>query len=146
MKSTLLFTFALFLTACSENSVQDLSETSHPSKAESVIAQVAIPTEALKNSTPSADTVAAATKDKAPINGHTIYLHKCASCHGKSGEKLALNKSQVISGWKKEQTVEALKGYQDGSYGSSMKAIMKGQVSALSDAQIQAVSEYIATL
>ena len=146
MKSTLLFTFALFLTACSDNTVHEKP------KAESVTQQVATPKQApviqtapVKQAAPL-KAVATVVKDETPVNGHTLYLQKCASCHGKNGEKPALNKSQIISGWNEEKTFKALKGYQDGSYGESMKAIMKGQVSTLSDEQMSAIAEYIATL
>lgn len=71
---------------------------------------------------------------------------KCASCHGATAEKAALNKSQIIKGWDAAKTEAALKGYKDGSYGGAMKGLMKGQVGAYSDADIAAVAAYIATL
>ncbi|MBU0720566.1 c-type cytochrome [bacterium] len=71
---------------------------------------------------------------------------KCASCHGANGEKKALNQSQVIAGWDAAKTEASLKGYKDGSYGGKMKGLMKGQVAAYSDADITAVSAYIAGL
>ena len=36
-----------------------------------------------------------------------------------------------------------MKGYKDGSYGGPMKGVMKGQVTKLSDADIQALAEQI---
>ena len=71
---------------------------------------------------------------------------KCVSCHGASAEKAALGKSQVIKGWDAAKTVEALKGYKAGTYGGPMKTVMKGQVAALSDADMQALGDYIAGL
>ena len=59
---------------------------------------------------------------------------------------MALNKSQIIAGWDAKKTTEVLKGYQDGSYGGSMKGIMKGQVSTLDDKEITLLSLYISTL
>ena len=76
--------------------------------------------------------------------GKALYL-KCAGCHGASAEKPALGKSQVIKGWSKEQLVEALNGYKDGTYGAVMKGVMKSQVSTMTQEDIEAVSEYIAT-
>ena len=67
----------------------------------------------------------------------------CAGCHGQKGEKKALGKSAVITGWSVEKTVAAMKGYKDGSYGGPMKGVMKGQVTRLSDADIQALAEKI---
>ncbi len=70
----------------------------------------------------------------------------CAGCHGANGEKPALGKSEVITGWEASKTVAALKGYKDGSYGKSMKGVMKGQVARLDDAQIDALAKYIESL
>ena len=67
----------------------------------------------------------------------------CAGCHGQKGEKKALGKSEVITGWAADKTVAALKGYKDGSYGGAMKGVMKGQVARLSDADIQALADQI---
>lgn len=76
-------------------------------------------------------------------DGAAVYK-KCASCHGANAEKPALGKSQVIAGWDVAKTVAALNGYKDGSYGGAMKGVMKGQVVSMSDADIQAVAEFIA--
>ncbi len=78
-------------------------------------------------------------------SGENIYK-VCATCHGQNGEKAALNKSQIIKGWSASKVANALHGYKADTYGSSMKGIMKGQASKLSDSDIQAVSEYISKL
>jgi len=70
----------------------------------------------------------------------------CAGCHGANFEKKALGKSKVVKDLTKADIEKALKGYKDGTYGGAMKALMKGQVSSLSDADIKALSEYIPTL
>lgn len=75
-------------------------------------------------------------------DGATVYK-KCIACHGVGAEKKALGKSAIIKGWETEKVVAALKGYKDGTYGGAMKGIMKGQVSALNDAQILEVAQYI---
>jgi len=75
-------------------------------------------------------------------DGATIFK-KCAACHGANGEKVALGKSKVIKDFSKDEIVTALKGFKDGTYGGSMKALMKGQVASLSDADIEAVAEFI---
>ena len=69
----------------------------------------------------------------------------CAGCHGQKGEKKALGKSQVIKGWSAEKTAAALKGYKNGTYGGPMKGVMKGQVARLSDADIEKLSQTIAS-
>jgi len=48
--------------------------------------------------------------------------------------------SKVVSEMSKADIVTAIKGYKDGSYGGSMKALMKGQVASLSDADIEAIA------
>jgi cytochrome c len=77
-------------------------------------------------------------------DGAGLYK-KCQGCHGVNGEKAALGKSQIIKGWEASKTVAALKGYKDGTYGGAMKGVMKGQVAALNDDQIQAIADFIAT-
>lgn len=80
----------------------------------------------------------------APSDGNALYK-KCAGCHGADAEKPALGKSAIIAGWDSTKTVEALKGYKDGTYGGTMKGLMKGQVAGLTDADIQALAEFIST-
>jgi len=70
----------------------------------------------------------------------------CSSCHGQHAEKKALNKSKVIQGWSEVQVTTALNGYKDGSYGGSMKGLMKSQVTKLSDEDISALAKHISGL
>jgi len=77
-------------------------------------------------------------------DGADVYK-KCAACHGLNAEKKAMGKSEIIAGWEASKVVTALKGYKDGSYGGPMKALMKGQVARLSDAEIEAVAAFIST-
>jgi len=72
---------------------------------------------------------------------------KCAGCHGVKGEKKALGKSAVIAGMDAAKTEAALKGYKAGTLNThGMGGLMKGQVASYSDADMKAVSEYIAGL
>ncbi len=68
---------------------------------------------------------------------------KCAACHGANGEKAALGKSRIINTLPPQEIVTALRGYQDGSYGGAMKALMKGQVATLQEADIEAIASFI---
>jgi cytochrome c553 len=79
------------------------------------------------------------------LDGELLFK-SCASCHGQKGEKQALGKSQVIAGWPKDKTIQALNGYKDGSYGGVMKNIMKGQVATKTDAEIDALATFISNL
>lgn len=82
----------------------------------------------------------------AQAGGSALY-QKCAACHGLKGEKPALGKSQAIGGWKADKTLEALKGYKAGTRNTKgMGALMKGQLAAVNDADMKALSDYIATL
>ncbi|MBD3791100.1 MAG: c-type cytochrome [Campylobacterales bacterium] len=79
-------------------------------------------------------------------DGAAIYA-KCVGCHGANGEKSALNKSAIIKGQDAAKTVEQLNGYKAGTLNQyGMGGLMKGQVAALSDEDIQAVAEYVAGL
>jgi len=92
-------------------------------------------------------TLAAATAISLMAADGAALYKKCAGCHGVKGEKKALGKSAPIAGWDKAKIVEALKGYKAGSrniYG--MGGLMKGQVASYSDADIEAVAEYISKL
>ncbi len=79
----------------------------------------------------------------AASDGAALYK-KCAACHGANGEKKALGKSHIIKDMSRDDIVAALKGYQDGTYGGAMKALMKGQVATLKDADIEAIADYVA--
>lgn len=69
---------------------------------------------------------------------------KCVACHGANGETAAMGKSKIIKDMSKADFIAAMNGYKDGSYGGAMKGLMKGQVSGLSDADIQAIADKIA--
>lgn len=73
----------------------------------------------------------------------TPLYTKCVACHGSTGEKSALNKSLIIKDMSKADFVSAMKGYKDGSYGKDQKALMKVQVTTLSDAQIEEIASFI---
>ena len=71
---------------------------------------------------------------------------KCAGCHGMHAQKHAMGKSKVINTFTAPEIVTALNGYKDGTYGGTMKGLMKGQVMRLSADDIKSLSEYIPTL
>ena len=79
------------------------------------------------------------------VDGAKLFT-VCSSCHGAHAEKKALGKSQIMKGWDETKTITALKGYKDGTYGGAMKAVMKGQVTKLSDDDIKALAKYISNL
>ncbi len=155
MKTTLLLGFILFLTACSDRPANRLATHTETTSKESVSAEATSSVQqtetvitAEKSAAPAPKTVETDTSAKAEttISGHALFVQKCASCHGHNAERSALNNSQIIAGWDKERIMKALKGYQDGTYGSSMKGIMRGQTASLNAEQIKALADYISTL
>ncbi len=73
----------------------------------------------------------------------TVNTAVCAGCHGANFEKKAMGVSKVVKDLSKDEIIKALKGYKDGSYGGSMKSVMKGQVAALDDKAIEAIANKI---
>ncbi len=67
----------------------------------------------------------------------------CKGCHGLHFEKHALGKSKIVKNMTHEEIATALKGYKAGTFGGTMKGIMKGQVSRYSDADLEAFSKTI---
>ena len=68
---------------------------------------------------------------------------KCIACHGANGEKVALGKSKVMKDMTKAEIESSLLGYQNGTYGGPMKALMTGQVRGLSAADIKDIANKI---
>ncbi|MEW5832528.1 MAG: c-type cytochrome [Campylobacterota bacterium] len=120
------------------------AKTSETKVAEPKAAQPApkAPVAPVKTSEPAPAKAAAS----AAADGGALFGQKCASCHGTKAEKSALGKSQVIAGWNAQQVKEALKGYQAGTYGKEMKALMQGQAKGLNDGQIDALANHISGL
>jgi len=68
---------------------------------------------------------------------------RCVGCHGATGEKVALGKSKIIKDMTKQEIVDAMVGYQKGTYGGPMKGLMTGQVKTLSQADIESIANKI---
>jgi cytochrome c553 len=103
-----------------------------------------------KQTTPKQEIVAPKQEMAAPVkvvqkDGATLYK-KCLACHGIKAEKKALNKSQIIADWDAQKITDAIKGYQRGTYGGSMKGLMTGQVKDLNNEDIAVLAAYISKL
>lgn len=81
-----------------------------------------------------------------PADVAALYKDNCASCHGKQGELRAFGKSEVIYNWSEDDLRSALIGYQEGTFGGSMKGLMRTEVDGLTRAQIDALAEYISSM
>ncbi len=82
-------------------------------------------------------------KAEEPKKEASVNTTACAGCHGANFEKKAMGVSKIVKDLPKDEIVKALKGYKAGTFGGSMKAIMKSQVSALDDAKIEAIANKI---
>lgn len=138
------------LSAPSSSETNQTSDATAPAETplpqEAATAPSAADTKPLTSPTPNIQKTAPVPISKAPaasIDAGTLFSQKCASCHGSKGEKSALGKSQIIAGFSESQIKEALHGYQAGTYGKEMKALMQGQAKGLSDSQIDALAHYI---
>ncbi|WP_324171166.1 cytochrome C [Sulfurimonas sp.] len=67
----------------------------------------------------------------------------CVACHGKNFEKHALGKSKIVANLSHSEIATALKGYKAGTFGGTMKAVMKAQVARYSDADLEAFAQTI---
>ena len=76
----------------------------------------------------------------------TDIFTKCKGCHGGQGDVKALGKSKIIKDMNKLEIYNALRGYQDGTYGGEMKGLMKGQVAGMSKTELKNLARYIDAL
>ncbi|HCG05816.1 MAG TPA: cytochrome C [Desulfovibrio sp.] len=76
--------------------------------------------------------------------GAALYA-QCAGCHGDDGGKAALGASRPVKGQTAEALYGKLKGYADGSYGGSKKAVMAGVAKKLSDEDMRALAAHMAS-
>jgi len=144
MKIVLSVALTLLFVACGEESQEKITtpKASHTVTKESVKESAPV---AKTTTKPAAkvEVKPVVTKSKAKVVDGKLLFNTCAGCHGSSGEKQALGKSQIIKGWSQEKVLQALNGYADGTYGGAMKAVMKGQAAKLTAQEREAVAKYI---
>jgi cytochrome c553 len=144
MKTILYSSLALLLlSACSSAPAQDKKTKTVVDDKTSTIKEAKKVVQQIDKKVQKEEKVVAKVTETS--NGPSLYV-KCASCHGKDAKKSALNASQSIAGWPSEKIQAALHGYNDGTYGGKMKAIMQGQSKPLSDEEIIKLSDYISAL
>jgi cytochrome c len=147
MKIILSITCALFLLGCNNSTP---TEASAPAVVEENNSATTAPENASTEQTTAVAPTTEMAAPKAPVaasvDGGALFTQKCVSCHGAKAEKAALGKSQIIATFSEAQIKDALKGYQAGTYGKEMKAVMQGQAKALDDAQIDALAKHISSL
>jgi len=103
-----------------------------------------VATAAAEKTAEVAKDVKEAVAPKAEKSSAPAAFAKCAGCHGKDGKMKALGKSEVIAGQAKADLVKKIGEYKAGTRNvSGMGGLMKGQVAALSDADIDAIATYV---
>lgn len=70
---------------------------------------------------------------------------KCVTCHGADGKKVGVA-PKAIAGLSKEEALQFLHGYKDKTIKTPKANTMYIQVKNLSDADMEALAEYMATL
>jgi len=76
----------------------------------------------------------------ATSSAYAVSIAVCAGCHGQHFEKVAMGKSKIVKDMSLKEIEDSLKGYKNGTYGDTMKAMMESQVKHLKDSDIEAMS------
>ena len=139
MRFILACFISFFLLGCSDDS-KKTDEKSQDAKTENEV----------KNTVETSQTNEKITKNINIFNGKSVdeyFDFKCASCHGRYGEKSALKASKIINELDENQIKVDLMGYKnDINYGGNLKATMHRTASELSDDEINALAKFISTL
>ena len=69
-----------------------------------------------------------------------VSIAVCAGCHGQNFEQAALGKSKIVKDMSLKEIIHALKGYNAGTYGDTMKELMVQQVKAISMQDLEAMA------
>lgn len=156
MRVVLLAAVALFMIGCSDDAKQSTQVAQKEAVVKAEVQKVQGAVVAAKESAvaelKATEVVQEVSKEVvkevvAEVSIDAVALYQvCSGCHGVDGSKVALGKSQVIKGWGAKKISDALHGYKNGTYGGAMKGLMGAQASKLSDAQIEALAEYISKL
>ena len=80
-------------------------------------------------------------------DGETLYKTKtCSTCHGKDGKTPIMPMYPKIAGQNKEYTLQQMVDIKSGARSNGQSAAMKGVMHLVSDEELQALAEYIATM
>ena len=80
-------------------------------------------------------------------DGEKLYQTKtCSTCHGKDGKSPIMPMYPKIAGQNQAYTLQQLKDIKSGARNNGQAAAMKGVMHLVSDDEMQALSEYIATM
>lgn len=144
MRFILACFISLYLVGCSNDS-KKTDEKTQDAKTENQVKD-----NEAKNTVETSQTNEKITKNINIFNGKSVDEYfdlKCASCHGRHGEKRALKASKIINELDENQIKADLIGYKnDINYGGNLKATMHRTASELSDDEINALAKFISTL
>ena len=76
----------------------------------------------------------------ATSSAYAVSIAVCAGCHGQNFEQAALGKSKIVRDMSLKEIVRALKGYNAGTYGDTMKELMVQQVRHLSRGELESMA------
>lgn len=159
MYKTLLFcvVFVLFC-ACSNEKNQESKETrdfqsssqasldsEQPSLDDDTRVEVTIPQDLQSAETSTKSSTGEEVQEATALDAATLYA-RCAACHGKDGKSVAPGSvgGVLIASMNKTQVVESLKGFRSRTLSrGGNSVIMYMQAKNLSDADIEALAEYI---
>ena len=80
-------------------------------------------------------------------DGEKLYQTKtCSTCHGKDGKTPIMPMYPKIAGQSKEYTLQQMSDIKSGARSNGQSAAMKGVMHLVSEEEMQALSEYIATM
>ena len=80
-------------------------------------------------------------------DGEKLYKTKtCSTCHGKDGKTPIMPMYPKIAGQNKEYTLQQMNDIKSGARNNGQSAAMKGVMHLVSDEELQALAEYIATM
>lgn len=77
------------------------------------------------------------------VDGQALYA-RCQGCHGADGTKAPMHEGKPLKGMSAAEVSKDLHGYKNKTFGGAKKAIMEGTAARLSDAEIEALAQYIA--
>lgn len=144
MRFILACFISLFLLGCSNDSKKTDEKTQDAKTENQVKGNEA------KNTVETSQANEKITKNINIFNGKSVDEYfdlKCASCHGRYGEKSALKASKIINELDENQIKADLMGYKnDINYGGNLKATMHRTANELSDDEINALAKFISTL
>lgn len=104
-------------------------------------------TEAAADKTAEAATAVKEKAEEVAQGTAPAAYDSCKGCHGADGKTKALGKSAVIAGQDKAALIASMNEYKAGTRDvAGMGMLMKGQVANMSDADIEAVAEYLSSI